>query len=76
MKKALMVAAASVASPEVAQAQDVCVPIKGFHIGGGGLTWALELESGVTTNTGWLAGGKVGYDFLGPASILRSDTVG
>jgi OOP family OmpA-OmpF porin len=54
------------------QAQDVYVPIEGFYIGaGGGATWGIGSNPGVTTGTGWLAGGKLGYDFLGPRFDLE-----
>ena len=38
----------------------------GFYIGAqGGLNWLLNNQSYVM-DTGWAAGGKVGYDFVGP----------
>ena len=77
MKKALM-AAALIALPMAAQAQS---PAPGFYIGAeGGLNWLLNTNvtaatttSGgalntvqVTPQTGWAAGGVIGYDFVGP----------
>src|SRR3954462_9802491 len=65
-------AAAMVAGPTMAQTLDPYVPYEGFYIaGGGGAIWALGSNPGVTTSTGWLAGGKVGYDFLGPRVDLE-----
>ncbi|MDP1961146.1 MAG: hypothetical protein Q8K93_02995, partial [Reyranella sp.] len=67
MKKALIVAAMLAAGPAMAQTQDDYVPYQGFYIGaGGGAVWALSSNPGVTTYTGWVAGGKIGYDFIGP----------
>ncbi len=67
MKKALMAAAALVALPVMAQAQ---TPSSGFYIGAeGGLNWLLNttiMGNGVDPQTGWAAGGKIGYDFVGP----------
>ena len=77
MKKALMAAAAFVALPVMAQAQ---TPSSGFYIGAeGGLNWLLNTNvttntsSGgnlntvaVTPQTGFAAGGVIGYDFVGP----------
>ena len=67
MKKALLAAAALVALPVVAEAQ---VPQPGFYIGAeGGLNWLLNttiLGSSVYPQTGFAAGGVIGYDFVGP----------
>ena len=67
MKKALMAAAALVALPVMAQAQ---TPSSGFYIGAeGGLNWLLNttiMNNDVNPQTGWAAGGKIGYDFVGP----------
>jgi outer membrane protein OmpA-like peptidoglycan-associated protein len=67
MKKALMAAAALVALPVMAQAQ---TPSEGFYIGAeGGLNWLLNTtiaNIGITPQTGWAAGGHIGYDFVGP----------
>ena len=72
MKKALIIAAVLVAGPAMAQTQDTYVPFEGFYIaGGGGAVWALSSNPGVTTYTGWLAGGKIGYDFVGPRVDLE-----
>ena len=72
MKKALLAAAALVALPVVAQAQ---VPQPGFYIGAeGGLNWLLNttiLGSSVYPQTGWAAGGVIGYDFVGPRVELE-----
>jgi outer membrane protein OmpA-like peptidoglycan-associated protein len=43
----------------------------GFYIGAqGGLNWLLNNQSYVM-DTGWTAGGKVGYDFVGPRLELE-----
>jgi len=72
MKKALLAAAAFVALPVMAQAQTVA---PGFYIGAeGGLNWLLNttiLNQGVTPQTGFAAGGVVGYDFVGPRVELE-----
>ena len=72
MKKALMAAAAFVALPVMAQAQ---TPSSGFYIGAeGGLNWLLNttiLNTGITPQTGFAAGGKIGYDFVGPRVELE-----
>jgi outer membrane protein OmpA-like peptidoglycan-associated protein len=53
--------------PFAAQAQDAFVPSQGVYIGaGGGAEWALGSNPNASTSTGWAAGGKVGYDFIGP----------
>jgi OmpA-OmpF porin, OOP family len=72
MKKALVAAAALVALPVMAQAQ---TPSSGFYIGAeGGLNWLLNTtiaNQTVTPQTGWAAGGVVGYDFVGPRVELE-----
>ena len=72
MKKALMAAAALVALPVMAQAQS---PAPGFYIGiEGGANWLLNTTiqgTSVTPATGWAAGGKIGYDFVGPRVELE-----
>jgi OOP family OmpA-OmpF porin len=81
MKKALMAAAALVALPVIAQAQ---TPTSGFYIGvEGGLNWLLNTTingTAVTPQTGWAAGGKIGYDFVGPRveleGVYRSNPTG
>ena len=90
MKKALMAAAAFVALPVMAQAQ---TPSSGFYIGAeGGLNWLLNTtitsqQGGggfnpvtVTPQTGWAAGGVIGYDFVGPRveleGVYRSNNTG
>jgi OOP family OmpA-OmpF porin len=80
IKKALATAAALVALPVVAQAQTLQYP--GFYIGAiGGLNWLFNNSFTITAaipgaigqgqvnvynNTGWAAGGMIGYDFVGP----------
>ncbi len=68
MKKVLLAAAAMVALPAMAQAQDVQSP--GVYFGvEGGLNWMFNttiLNQQVSPPTGWALGGKVGYDFIGP----------
>ena len=72
MKKALIAAAAFVALPAIAQAQ---TPLPGFYIGAeGGLNWLLNTTINnvtVTPSTGWMAGGVIGYDFVGPRVELE-----
>jgi len=72
MKKALVAAAALIALPVIAQAQ---TPTSGFYVGAeGGLNWMLNTTVaglGVTPQTGWAAGGKIGYDFVGPRVELE-----
>jgi OOP family OmpA-OmpF porin len=71
--KIVLLAAALGAIPAVVQAQDVYTPYEGFYIGaGGGALWSLNNgSSGVSTSTGWLVGGKLGYDFIGPRVDLE-----
>ena len=68
MKKVLLAAAAVVALPAMAQAQDVQTP--GVYFGvEGGLNWMFNttiLNQQVSPPTGWALGGKFGYDFIGP----------
>ena len=79
MKKALMAAAALVALPVMAQAQ---APSPGVYIGAeGGVNWLLNFTANtnipafptvsVTPQTGWAAGGVIGYDFVGPRVELE-----
>jgi outer membrane protein OmpA-like peptidoglycan-associated protein len=79
MKKALMAAAAFVALPVMAQAQS---PSPGVYIGAeGGVNWLLNFTAStnipafptvsVTPQTGWAAGGVIGYDFVGPRVELE-----
>ncbi len=72
MKKALLAAAALVALPVMAQAQTAA---PGFYIGAeGGLNWLLNttiLGTGVSPQTGFAAGGVIGYDFVGPRVELE-----
>ena len=79
MKKALLAAAALIALPVATQAQTLQYP--GFYIGAeGGLNWMFNhtinapqfgAVANVTPNTGWAAGGHVGYDFVGPRVELE-----
>ena len=63
LKKSLLAAAAALVLPAVAQAQS---PYPGVYIGAqGGLNWLLNNNSYIM-DTGWAAGGKIGYDFVGP----------
>ena len=68
MKKVLLAAAAVIALPAIAEAQDVQSP--GVYFGvEGGLNWMFNttiLGQNVSPQTGWALGGKFGYDFLGP----------
>jgi len=72
MKKAFVAAAAIAALPVMAHAQS---PTPGFYGGvEGGVSWLLNTTiagQGVQPNTGWAAGGKFGYDFIGPRVELE-----
>jgi OmpA-OmpF porin, OOP family len=79
MKKAFMAAAALIALPVMAQAQ---APSPGVYIGAeGGVNWLLNFTANtnnpafptvsVTPQTGWAAGGVIGYDFVGPRVELE-----
>jgi outer membrane protein OmpA-like peptidoglycan-associated protein len=69
--KALLAATAVLALPAVANAQSSWFAstgptYPGFYIGAeGAANWLLNNNSYVM-DTGWAAGGKVGYDFVGP----------
>ena len=72
MKNTLLGAVALVALPMAAANaqslfdQSAYPTYPGFYIGAeGGLNWLLNNNS-YQTNTGWAAGGKIGYDFVGP----------
>ncbi|MCX7365141.1 MAG: OmpA family protein [Alphaproteobacteria bacterium] len=79
MKKALIIAATSIALPMMAQAQTLQYP--GFYIGAeGGLNWMFNTTANApafgTTATispalGWQAGAVAGYDFVGPRVELE-----
>jgi OOP family OmpA-OmpF porin len=74
-RKALLAAAAILALPAAANAQSMFSPsgpvYPGIYIGAeGGLNWLLNNNSYVM-DTGWAAGGKVGYDFVGPRVELE-----
>src|SRR5262249_1274780 len=70
MKKVLLAAAAVVALPAIAEAQDMMVPQPGVYFGvEGGLNWLFNttiLGQSGSPNTGWAAGRKVGYGFNCP----------
>ena len=78
MKKLLLATAALVALPALAQAQS---PDPGFYIGGqGGLNWMFNStvnppgpvnNINLAPQTGWAAGGVIGYDFIGPRVELE-----
>src|SRR5262245_45337115 len=79
MKKALMAAAALVALQVMAKALS---PSPGVYIGAeGGVNWLLNFNANtnlpnnptvsVTPGTGWVVGGVVGYDFVGPRVELE-----
>jgi outer membrane protein OmpA-like peptidoglycan-associated protein len=76
MKKALLGAVALVALPmAAANAQSsLFTPgqaYPGFYVGAeGGLNWLLNNNS-YQMDTGWAAGGKIGYDFVGPRLELE-----
>ena len=68
----MLLVAALAAFPAVAQAQDVYTPYEGFYIGaGGGAIWSLNNGGAVSTGTGYIFGGKLGYDFIGPRVDLE-----
>jgi outer membrane protein OmpA-like peptidoglycan-associated protein len=77
MKNTLLGAVALVALPmAAANAQSLFSPgqsptYPGFYIGAeGGLNWLLNNNS-YSMNTGFAAGGKIGYDFVGPRLELE-----
>ena len=85
IKKAFAAAAVMVALPVAAQAQSLQYP--GFYVGAiGGVNWLLNNSFNVSLtapgafaagtangsfNTGWGAGGMIGYDFVGPRVELE-----
>jgi outer membrane protein OmpA-like peptidoglycan-associated protein len=77
IKKILATTAVVMALPVVSQAQSLQYP--GFYIGAeGGANWMFSntvttpLGSGtIYPDTGWAAGGMVGYDFVGPRVELE-----
>jgi OOP family OmpA-OmpF porin len=71
LKKSLLaVASAALFFPAVASGQ-TGTSYPGFYIGAeGGLNWLLNNNS-YTMDTGWAAGGKLGYDFVGPRVELE-----
>ncbi len=69
LKKSFLAAAAALVLPVAAQAQTSAYP--GVYIGAqGGLNWLLNNNS-YNMDTGWAAGGKIGYDFVGPRVELE-----
>src|SRR5216683_1550569 len=76
-KKSLLAAAAILALPAVANAQSdwfrsTNPTFPGFYIGAeGAANWLLNNNS-YQMDTGWAAGGKVGYDFVGPRVELEA----
>ena len=67
-KKSLLAAAAALVLPVAANAQ---TSYPGFYIGAeGGGNWLLNNNS-YQMDTGWVAGGKLGYDFVGPRVELE-----
>jgi len=72
VKKALVIAGAIALLPFAGHAQSINAQ-QGFYIGaGGGVGWSIGTPpAGVSTGTGWAAGGKLGYDFVGPRIELE-----
>ncbi|MDB5487841.1 MAG: hypothetical protein JWQ58_1556 [Reyranella sp.] len=71
MKK-LLATALVLLAPAAVQAQSINAQ-EGFYIGaGGGAAWFIGSNSNTQTWTGWAAGGKVGYDFVGPRLELEA----
>jgi outer membrane protein OmpA-like peptidoglycan-associated protein len=69
-KKSLLAAAALLVMPAAGQAQSLFgspgPAYPGFYIGAeGALNWLLNNNTYIM-QTGWAAGGKIGYDFVGP----------
>ena len=65
MSKLFWGAALAAILPITAHGQDINA-LPGFYIGaGGGITFAVGSPN-PTTGPGWVAGGKIGYDFVGP----------
>jgi len=65
MKKAVFAAIAATLTPLAVQAQDI-VALPGFYIGaGGGISTPLSTPNSAS-GIDWVAGGKIGYDFVGP----------
>ena len=68
----ILITAAFVFLPMTAYAQDELPAFEGVYVGlGGGATWAINNSSAVSTSTGYVVGGKLGYDFLGPRIELE-----
>src|SRR5712675_1757292 len=79
-KRLLLAAAALLALPATANAQDFwsswfapSVPTyQGFYIGAEGAANFLLNNNSYQMDTGWAAGGKIGYDFVGPRVELEA----
>jgi opacity protein-like surface antigen len=80
LRRAVVAGAAVALLPFAAGAQTA--PTPGFYIGAeGGLSWLLNTTVNtagtqfanvpITTQTGWAAGGVIGYDFIGPRVELE-----
>jgi outer membrane protein OmpA-like peptidoglycan-associated protein len=68
MKRVLLGSLALLVLPMAANAQDAN---RGMYLGAeGGLNWLLNNNS-YSMSTGWAAGGKIGYDFVGPRLELE-----
>jgi len=76
MKKLMIGAAALLALPGIANAQNAFssafTPTPGVYVGvESGLNWLLN-NGNLQSQTGYSVGGKVGYDFVGPRLELES----
>ncbi len=70
-KKSLLAAAAAALVLPVAANAQTGTAFPGFYIGAeGGANWLLNNNS-YQMDTGWAAGGKLGYDFVGPRVELE-----
>jgi len=72
MMRRLSLAVATLAAvlPSIGQAQEINSQ-PGFYIGaGGGIAIPLSSGNGTGGNIGWVVGGTVGYDFVGPRISL------
>jgi OOP family OmpA-OmpF porin len=64
-KRAAFAVIAAVLTPVAVQAQDIAA-FPGFYVGaGGGISTPLSTPNNAS-GLGWVAGGKIGYDFVGP----------
>ena len=82
MKGKLALAASVTLLPLAAANAQMPRPTEGFYVGAeGGLSWLLNTTVNtagtqfqnvpITTQTGWAAGGVIGYDFVGPRVELE-----